>query len=76
MAYPDLKEQFILDTDANRYGIRAVLFQVQDGKERVILVRTDYRALTSLLNLTYRHVDALFRVCASSAGIKKAVFLC
>ena len=36
LAYPDPKEQFILHTDANGYGIRALSSQVQEGRKRVI----------------------------------------
>jgi hypothetical protein len=36
LAYPDMKETFILDTDASDYGIGGVLSQLQDGEERVI----------------------------------------
>ncbi len=37
LAYPDHEGEFIVDTDANNYAIGAVLSQVQDGKERVIM---------------------------------------
>ena len=36
--YPDPKEQFILNTDASGYGIRAMLSQVQDGRQRSLLM--------------------------------------
>ena len=36
LAYPNAKDQFILDTDASDLAIGAVLSQVQDGKERPI----------------------------------------
>ena len=36
LAYPDPKEEFILDTDASNEGIGAVLSQVINGKEKVI----------------------------------------
>ncbi|UYV72260.1 K02A2.6-like [Cordylochernes scorpioides] len=36
LVYPDPGEQFILDKDASNTGIGAVLFQTQDGVERVI----------------------------------------
>ena len=36
LGYPDTKEAFILDTDASKCAIGAVLSQVQDGKEVVI----------------------------------------
>ena len=37
LSFPDLKKQFVLDTDANDTGIGAVLSQVQeDGTEKVI----------------------------------------
>jgi hypothetical protein len=36
LAYPQPGEKFIVDTDASNIGIGGVLFQVQDGKERVI----------------------------------------
>jgi hypothetical protein len=34
-AYPHPGEMFIVDTDANIFGIRGVLSQEQDGQERV-----------------------------------------
>ena len=36
LGYPDPSLAYILDTDASLVGVRAVLSQVQDGKERVI----------------------------------------
>ena len=36
LGYPDMKERFILDTDASKCAIGAVLSQVQNGKEVVI----------------------------------------
>ena len=36
LAYPNAKDQFILDTDASDLAIGAVLSQVQDGKEQPI----------------------------------------
>ncbi|XP_041481796.1 trichohyalin-like [Lytechinus variegatus] len=36
LAYPQLDMGFILDTDADNFAIRAVLSQVQEGKERVM----------------------------------------
>ena len=36
LAFPCLKEPFILYTDASQYAMGAVLAQVQDGKERAI----------------------------------------
>ena len=36
LAYPKIGEPFILDTDASKFGIGAVLSQEQDGLERVI----------------------------------------
>ena len=36
LAYPQPKQEFILDTDASLHGVGAVLSQVQDGQERVI----------------------------------------
>lgn len=36
LSYPDIKETFILDTDASAYGVGAVLSQVQNGRETVI----------------------------------------
>ena len=36
LGYPDPELPYILDTDASTVGVRAVLFQVQKGKERVI----------------------------------------
>ena len=36
LAYPDLDEEFILDTDASAYAISGVLSQMQGGHERVI----------------------------------------
>ncbi len=37
LAYTDHEGEFIVDTDASNYAIGAVLSQVQDGKERVIM---------------------------------------
>ena len=36
LGYPDPKLEYILDTDASDVGVGAVLFQVQQEKERVI----------------------------------------
>ena len=36
LAYPDPKKPYVPDTDPSGVGIRAVLTQVQDGKERGI----------------------------------------
>ena len=36
LAYADFKAPFILHTDASREGLGAVLYQVQEGKHRVI----------------------------------------
>ena len=36
LAYPELKETFILDTDASGLGVRAVQSQVEDRRQRVI----------------------------------------
>ena len=36
LAYPNIKETFILDTDASNFGIGAVLSQKQNGVERVV----------------------------------------
>uniref|UniRef100_A0A3B1IW44 ribonuclease H n=1 Tax=Astyanax mexicanus TaxID=7994 RepID=A0A3B1IW44_ASTMX len=36
LAYPNMSESFIVDTDASDRGLGAVLSQVQDGSERVI----------------------------------------
>ena len=36
LAYPNLKGDFLLDTDASGIGIGAVLSQVQDEREKVI----------------------------------------
>ena len=36
LSYPDIKETFILDTDASAYGVGAVLSQVQNGRKTVI----------------------------------------
>lgn len=37
LAFPRFDEEFILDTDASDFGIGGVIFQVQDGQERVIV---------------------------------------
>ena len=36
LTYPDIEQDFILDTDASGVGIGAILSQKQDGQERVI----------------------------------------
>ena len=36
LAYPKLGQKYILDTDASKYGIGAVLSQEHDGHERVV----------------------------------------
>ena len=36
MAYPDIKEPFILDTDASAFDFGGVLSQIQNGEEKVI----------------------------------------
>ena len=36
LAYPDYSQPFILHTDASKDGLGAVLYQVQDGKMRII----------------------------------------
>ncbi|PJE78240.1 hypothetical protein CI610_02833 [invertebrate metagenome] len=36
LAYADYSKPFILHTDASASGLGAILYQVQDGKERVI----------------------------------------
>ena len=36
LTYPDIEQDFILDTDASGVGIGAVLSQKQGGKEKVI----------------------------------------
>ncbi len=40
LAYPDHEGEFIVDTDVSNYAIGAILAQVQDGKERVIMYRS------------------------------------
>ena len=39
LAYPRQEEPFILDADASNHSIGAELVQIQDGEERVIVVR-------------------------------------
>ena len=36
LAYPDHKLEYILDTYASAFGLGAVLFQIQNEKERMI----------------------------------------
>jgi hypothetical protein len=36
LAYPQLGERFIVDTDASNFGIGGVLSQIQNGQECVI----------------------------------------
>jgi hypothetical protein len=38
LSYPQPGERFVIDTDAN-FGIRGVVSQVQDGRERAVLKR-------------------------------------
>ncbi len=40
LAYSDPKGEFVIDKDASNYAIGAILSQVQDGKERVIMYRS------------------------------------
>ena len=42
LAYPSSNTEFILDTDASAFSIGAVLFQVQEGKERVLAMGAGY----------------------------------
>ena len=37
LGFPDLFKQYILDADASRFGVEAVLSQEQEGKEQVIV---------------------------------------
>ena len=46
MAYADFRKPFKLHTDASVLGLRAVLYQVQDGVEKVIIYAS--RSLTRL----------------------------
>ena len=36
IAYPDFELPFFMTTDASNYGLGSVLYQTQDGKDRVI----------------------------------------
>ena len=36
LCYPTIRQKFVLETDASGVGTRAVLSQVEDGKERVV----------------------------------------
>ena len=60
LAYPTRNHSFILDTDASLYGIRAVLSQVQNGKELVISYgsKTLSRAQTKYCT-TYRELPTV-----------------
>ena len=37
LAYPDVKEPFILDTNTSAFGVSGVLSQIQNGEENVIV---------------------------------------
>ena len=50
LAYPDSRQQFILDADASADGAGAALSQIQEGQERVIAYYS--KTLTLLREIT------------------------
>ena len=88
LAYPDSNGQFILDTDASKVGLGAVLSQVQDGRERILgyysksLTRSERlycvtkRELLAVLHALKHFITHLYGVpfVVRSRGVAIAIF--